>query len=143
MIPSLTHIFHNNVFIKSFIFLVPILELQFWQIGFKLETINSPPFDSATICPQLNESWVISVILQQRHFALPNSSPIWVFHTRRLIVAEIGFFFPFFLTSFCIGTTNCAVLINNFAYRGAFAGTIGLYANRKNGLSVTVVVSIC
>ena len=41
-----------NDFIKSSIFLVAILELQFWQIGFKLETFVCPPFISAIMCPQ-------------------------------------------------------------------------------------------
>ena len=31
---------------------VPIDELQFWQIGFKLLTIVFPPFESAMTCPQ-------------------------------------------------------------------------------------------
>ena len=64
-------------------------------MGFKFDTIVAPPFASATTCPQLKDNCVISVDWQHIHLDLPISSPILVFHTSFLIVAEMAFFFAF------------------------------------------------
>ena len=62
-------------------------------MGLKFETIVSPPFASAIICPQLKDNCVISVDSQHMHLDLPISSPILVFHTSLFTAAEIFFFF--------------------------------------------------
>ena len=77
-------------------------------MGLKFETIVSPPFASAIICPQLKDNCVISVDSQHIHLDLPISSPILVFHTSLFTAAEIFFFFTVLHGFTCTLACACA-----------------------------------